>query len=124
MMANPNYKTTLAPELLRHYMASEEHNEDHEVEKSEIFSVAMLVVSSAFGEDFREYYNYDDYKVNYKKLYERMDRMINIGYDRKMCELIVEMLDEAPKARPDFEKAHHKLEKLDIEKEHLNIEKR
>lgn len=123
MLQNKMYKTTLSPELLRFYLAQKFETSSLNQEKSEVFSVAILVLAVTFGENFEAYYDYAAYKVDFKRLYKRLNRLIKGKYNEELCDLIVQMLDESSRNRPEFAKVNEMLKKIDIKPERLIIKK-
>ena len=123
MIQNKMYKTTLSPELLRFYLAQKFQTDELDQEKSDIFSVAICLLAVTFGETFQQYYDYAGYKIDFKRLYKRLNRLIKSKYNEALCDLIVQMLDESPKNRPDFEKVKSLLKGIDIKPERLIIKK-
>ena len=123
MLQNKMYKTTLSPELLRFYLAQKFETSSLNQEKSEVFSVAILVLAVTFGESFEAYYDYASYKIDFKRLYKRLNRLIKGNYNEELCDLIVQMLDESSRNRPVFSKVNEMLKKIDIKPERLIIKK-
>lgn len=120
MLTNKLYKTNLSPELLQSYMIQKVLPEIDQ-EKSDVFSIAIVLLSVTFGESFENYYDYAAYKMDFNRLYKRMNRLVKHEYNEDLCDLIVLMLSESPKKRPSFEKILEKIERLDLELEKLCI---
>ena len=123
MIQNKMYKTTLSPELLRFYLAQKFHTNELDQEKSDVFSVAILLLCISFGESFEIYYDYAGYKIDFKRLYKRLNRLIKGNYNEALCDLIVKMLDESPKNRPNFTKIHSLMKEIQLKPERLIIRK-
>lgn len=120
MLTNKLYKTTLSPELLQSYMIQQVlPNIDQE--KSDVFSIAILLLSVTFGESFENYYDYASYKMDFNRLYKRMNRLVKHDYNEDLCDLIVLMLSESPKKRPSFQQIIEKADAVDLEPQRLNI---
>ena len=123
MIDNQTYLTTLSPELLKCYMIQKIITNNSKVEKSEIFSIAVLVLSTIYGEEFQNYYDYASYKIDYKRLYKRLNRLIKLGFNEELCDLMVLMLNEAPNSRPTFEEVIEKLEEADLPVQKFSFQK-
>ena len=123
MIQNKVYKTTLSPELLKCYLAQRFQTAELDQEKSDVFSVAISLLAVTFGENFELYYDYARYKMDFKRLYKRLNRLIKEKYNEVFCDLIVKMLDESVKSRPDFARVNQLLGKLKIAPERLQIKK-
>ena len=114
MLTNKEYKSTLSPELLNLYFTQQLLPFNKEAEKSETFSIAIVALSFLFSESYESYYDYLTYKINYKKLYKRMNFLIENKFDENLCDLIVKMLDESSKNRPTYDEILSNLKNLKI----------
>ena len=123
MLENKSYKSTLSPELLQMFLTQQLVPIHKFPEKSEVFSIAILIMAFTFRESYTKYYDFANYKINYDKLYKRMNMLIECKYDENLCDLIVEMLDEAPKKRPSYQNILEKLSKITLKEENIVITK-
>ena len=125
MLDDKEYRTSLSPELLKCYSIQRSIHPIIDLERSDVFSIAISIVSAAHGESFDQYYDYNSCKINFNKLYERMNALIydSNGYEEEFGELIVQMLNELPNKRPTFEEASDKLNSFGFNQGKLVIEK-
>ena len=96
------FSTLLAPEQLDQLFSSEKINKNMiNNEKSEIFTIALLLTHLGALENKERPYNLSAKSINFDGLQRKLSFMRSL-YSNNLCELLISMLSIDPLSRPGF----------------------
>ena len=95
-------KPVLSPLQLRSLERREAKPADNP-EKSDVFALGVVVLSTIFCTNYLSFYDYEEYKINWTKILEKLMLMKKLDYSRILIGCISNMLNEKETDRPTLE---------------------
>ncbi len=86
------------------------------MEKSSVFSIGILILSSAVAEDYSKLYDFGSSEIKFPKILKRLNYLKMKGYPDSLTGFLAQLLEVKPENRPDLSLLKKRVEKLFLSK--------